>query len=365
MTVSAHRQNGVASGFIALMAIAVSALAASCWHPTFDPMLSASEATVQKLGDPTVYFTAENVQQWGLDNAWFLPPMVDTPAVGLLVMDMGAKLAFRSIPTIDTINHTGWVNTASGFEIPNTMSDAYLAYAAPDGSSNAFVSTHISEAQIVQMSDLSNSSMVLPGTNTQGSFGIGVVAESGPTATIACYAYDALSLEPEYETRTAWSGGTPTTAFTIDPGTVLAFSSAAQVTVPGKFLAAGTYLYLSCGLSDGSRTIFRWALATADTIEPIQYTEDYGPLIGALSDGRLLAERDGIISVLDANLVRLFKFPAGTLRFVHERYDSLNARMKVVFTRTFFVKTSTHDDIGTLKVEIYEIPTADLANLAD
>jgi hypothetical protein len=39
--------------------------------------------------------------------------------------------------------------------------------------------------------------------------------------------------------------------------------------------------------------------------------------------------------------------------------------MKVVFTRTLFVKTSTHDDIGTLKVELYEIPTADLASLAD
>jgi|GEM_PF-1386282 len=365
MTRRTHHSSATSASPAMLLTLLLAALTTSCWHPTFDPMLSASEATIRKLGEPAVYFTAENVQQWGLDNAWFLPPMVDMPTMGLLVMDMGAKLAFRSIPTIDAINHTGWVNTSSSFEVSNTMGDAYLACAAPDGNSNAFVSTHISEAWIVQMSDLSNSSMVLPGTNTQGSFGIGIIAESGPTATIACYAYDALSLEPEYETRTAWTGGTPSPVFSIDPGTILAFSSAAQVTEPGKFLAAGTYLYLSCGLSDGSRTIFRWALATADTIEPIQYTEDYGPLIGALSDGRLLAEQDGIISVLDANLVRLFKFPAGTLRFVHERYDSSNLLMKVVFTRTLFVRTSTHDDIGTLKVEVYEIPTADLANLAD
>jgi len=283
----------------------------------------------------------------------------------LLVMDMGAKLGFRSVSSIDPLSHTGLVNTSTSLETANTMGDAYLMYAAPDGSSNAFVSTHISEALIVQMSDLSKSSMVLPGTNTQGSFGIGIVADSGATATIACYAYDALSFEPEYDTRTAWPGGTPTTAFTIDPGTVLAFSSAAQVTVPGKFLDTGTYMYLSCGMSDGTRAIFRWAMATADTIEPIRYSENYGPLIGALSDGRVLAEQDGIISVLDANLVRLFKFPAGTLRFVHERYDSSSLLMKVVLTRTLFVRTSTHDDIGTLKVEVYEIPTADLANLAD
>lgn len=363
MTGSAHFQHRVASGLFSLMVVAVSTLAASCWHPTFDPMLSASEATVQKLGDPTVYFTAENVQQWGLDNAWFLPPMVDTPTVGLLVMNTDAWIAFRSVSPIDPLNHTGWINTSTGFEVINAMGDAYLVHAAPDGSGNAFVSTHVSDAQIVQMSDLSSSSMVLPGTNTQGSFGIGIVAESGPTAAIACYAYDALSLQPEYETRTGWTGGTPTSAFTINPSTVLAFSSAAQVTEPGKFLAAGTYLYLSCGLSDGSRATFRWTLATADTIEPIQYTEDFGPLIGALSDGRLLAERDGIICVLDANLARLFKFPAGTLRFVHERWDG--TEMKVVFTRTLFAKTSAHADVGTVKVEIYEIPTADLENLAD
>ncbi len=338
-------------------------LATSCWHPTFDPMLSASEATVRRLGDPTEYFAVKNVQQWGLDNAWFLPPMVDTPTAGLLVMDMGAKLAFRSIPAIDPINHAGVINTSSSLEVANTMGDAYLAHAAPDGGYTAFVSTHISEALIVQMSDVTSSSMVLPGTNTQGSFGIGIVADSGSsTGTIACYAYDALSLEPEYDTRTAWSGGTPSTAFTIDPGSVLAFSSAAQVTSPGKFLDTGAGMYLSCGLSDGSRTIFRWSLPG---VEPTQYTEDYGPLIGALSDGRLLAEQDGIISVLDANLVRLFKFPAGTLRYVHERYDSTNLLMKVVFTRTLFVRTSSHDDIGTLRVEVYEIPTADLVSLAD
>jgi hypothetical protein len=120
-------------------------------------------------------------------------------------------------------------------------------------------------------------------------------------------------------------------------------------------------------MSDGSRAIFRWAAATADTVDAIRYPEDYGLLIGALSDGRLLAEKDGIISVLDANLGRLFKFPAGRLRFVHERFASADVppQMKVVFTRTIFVRYNSHDSDGQLLVELYEIPTADLENLAD
>jgi hypothetical protein len=119
-------------------------------------------------------------------------------------------------------------------------------------------------------------------------------------------------------------------------------------------------------MSDGSRAIFRWVAATANTVDSIRFPEDFGPLIGALSDGRLLAEKDGIISVLDPDLNFLFKFPAGRLRFVHERYDNLiDFEMKVVFTRTIFARYSSHDDNGQLLVEVYEIPTASLEDLAD
>jgi hypothetical protein len=365
MTRSAHRQNGVASGLIALMAIAVSALATSCWHPTFDPMLSASEATIRKLGDPTVYFTAENVQHWGLDNAWFLPPMVDTPTVGLLVIDMGAWIAFKSVPMIDPLNHSAFIDTLTGFEAINTMGDAYLVQADPDGSSDAFFTSNAGQGRILPMTALNTSPpALLPNSDATKYFGIGAVALNGSiNATLTCFTYQTPL--PNYQQKTPWSGGDP--GFVIGPGSTLIFADATQIATPGKLLdttGSTNHLYLSCGLSDGSRVIYRWD-PPFTAAQPTRYTEDHGPLIGALSDGRLLAERDGIISVLDANLVRLFKFPAGTLRFVHERYDSLHARMKVVFTRTLFVKTSTHDDIGTLKVELYEIPTADLANLAD
>ncbi len=348
------RARAAAACLVPLLAMV---LATSCWHPTFDPMLSASEATVRRLGDPTEYFAVKNVQQWDLDNAWFLPPMVDTPTAGLLVMDMGPRVALKSIWAIDVVNHSGMIDYSTGFDTINSLGDAYFVQASPDGSPRAlFVSSRTGGTEVSSFYPLTTLNMTIP--TTLGPFGIGAVAVSSVAqSSLSCFAYDGT---PRYQAISTWSGGDP--GFAATP-TAFTFSAASQVTAPGRFLSTTIWLYLSCGLSDGSRAIFRWVNPPAG--EPTQYTEDYGPLIGALSDGRLLAERDGIISVLDANLVRLFKFPAGTLRYVHERYDSANLLMKVVFTRTLFVRTSSHDDIGTLRVEVYEVPTADLASLAD
>ena len=87
-------------------------------------------------------------------------------------------------------------------------------------------------------------------------------------------------------------------------------------------------------------------------------------MVGALSDGRLLAKKDEILSVLDPNLKREFSFPAGKLRFVHERWDG-SLTMYSVFTRTIFVRTERDNDGGRLDLEVYEIPSLDLYKLTD
>ncbi|PKL10146.1 MAG: hypothetical protein CVV51_00065 [Spirochaetae bacterium HGW-Spirochaetae-7] len=350
-------------GVAASGAILIAMLASSCWHPTFDPMISASEVTVRKLGDPTLYFSVEDVQQHGMDDAWFLPPMVDLPANGLLVQDMDERIGFKPVLSIDSLNHTGWIDTMTGFEIENTMGDAYLIYADPDGSSDAFVTLGTSEGRILPMTAPNTSSAtVLPDTDAMWYFGIGAVAVNGSlNATLTCITYQAMV--PNYQQKHPWPGGDP--VFVIGPGPTLLFSDVTQIATPGKLLdttGSTNNLYLSCGLSDGSNAIFRWDTPFT-AAQPTRYPESFGPLIGALSDGRLLAEDNGIVSVLDAGLNRLFKFPAGRLRFVHERWNGIE--MKVVFTRTLFVRNNNDYDKGSLQVEVYEIPTADLARLDD
>ncbi len=336
--------------------VLVAVFAASCWHPTFDPGVSASEITVKKLGAPTLYFSIKDVQQYGMDEAWFLPPMTDMPTSGSLVSDTGGSIDFKQV-WIDAFNHSGSISTTSGFNADNAFGDAYLVHSTPNGNAEVFIASDTTTGHYLDWT--TNPTTPIPATI--GPFGIGAVAQANVNmASLACFVYQGAS-DPRYTILT-WNAGAP--AF-VAPA-AFTFSAASQVAVPGKFLATSIWLYLSCGLTDGSRVIFRWVNPPAAS-EPAVYPEDFGPLIGALSDGRLLAEENGIISVLDADLNRSFKFPAGKLRFVHERYDNTDVppRMKTVFTRTLYARYNNEHDTGSLQVEVYEIPTADLANLAD
>ncbi|PKL24189.1 MAG: hypothetical protein CVV47_10590 [Spirochaetae bacterium HGW-Spirochaetae-3] len=332
---------------------AATALTASCWHPTFDPSISASELTIGKLGDPVLYFTVYGVNSYGMEDAWFAPQLTDIPTAGLLVLDIGAKLGLRNV-SIDAAYHTG--STYYYDERSNSLGDAYLVQAAPDGTAAAFIVTDSGTGRYLDLTTWTPTDATM--ATTLGPFGIGSVALTGANqAALTCYTYPNVS-DPQFST-VSWSSGAPDLSGT----TSMLFANAPAVSSPGRFLSAGGYYYLSCGLADGSRAAYRWSAPTI--LQPTRYPEDYGPLIGALSDGRLLAEKDGIVSVLGLDLNRLFSFPAGRLRFVHERYDATALLMKAVFTRSVFVRTSNHDDDGELLVEIYEIPTASLADLAD
>jgi len=342
-------------------AVLASITAASCWHPVFDSLVSASEITVRKLGEPKLYFTSGVEDTYGILDFWFLPQMTDTPSTGLLVLETEDSLEFRSFAFIDIVNHQATIEPMNGFETANSMGNSYMVQAYPDGSPGALIAVSPTDGWTTMMWSPAPTTITLPTPTTPAQFGMGAVAVSGfNQARIAGFAYDGL---PRYEIFSAWASGDP--FFMATPVTTLTFSAASQIAQPGKFLATAAWLYLSCGLDDGSRATFRWVNPPAAT-EPTRYPEDYGPLIGALSDGRLLAEQDGIISVLDPDLNKLFKFPAGRLRFVHERYDSLiDFEMKVVFTRSIFARNDSHDSDGQLLVELYEIPTDDLEDLAD
>jgi hypothetical protein len=348
-------------------ALLAAALAVSCWHPVFDWMLVESEITVKKLGEPKLYFTADVYEGYDTNNYWFLPQIAQMPTYGLLITEMDERIGIKSFPSIDQVNHQSYINPSSMLELNNTLGDAYMVLAAPDGFSAAFAVTNTINGQTIPMMDPNTgSSTVVPSSDTPNQFGIGAVAVAGSAnVTLNCYSYQTMI--PNYQIESPWTGGDP--VFNVGIGNALIFSEAPGITAPGRLLdttGSTNYLYLSCGLSDGTRAVYRWDTPPYTASTPTRYPEDYGPLIGALSDGRLLAQKDGIISVLGPDLNFLFKFPAGRLRFVHERYDNLiDFEMKVVFTRTVFVRNNSHDSDGQLLVELYEIPTAELEDLAD
>lgn len=364
----ASRRSAAASR-IGRAALAAAALAlASCWHPAFDPEISGSEAVIRKLGAPTLQFSKDGVKGWEMERAWFLPIAANLPSLlydtnGLLIRPDNNVLRINAV-RFEVATNLADVDLSTGTEYFNAFGDLYTLYASPSGDRQALISS-----EVIKITHLSSFN---PFTDTKydppsihGTFGYGMVRGDSPAheAVIAWLGYlDAGATVPGYY-RSAppsnWSSGAPVLA----PPQNIPFNDHGFVdrTKPGKAFGTSTsYLYLSCSLLDGSKAIFRWNMPPS--LQPVRFPEIYGPLIGALSDGRLLAEKDGLLTVLDKDLRRLFSFPAGRLRFVHERWDG--TRMISVFTRTVFVETD-EDEIGRLKIEVYEIPSLELYKLAN
>ena len=343
--------------------LAASAFLASCWHPAFDPEISGSEAVIRKLGAPVLRFTAEGVQGWEMEDAWFVPVAADLSTLsgwfGLLVRPVDNLVRFNPV-WFDAAASQGNPDMFNSNEFLNRFGTEYSVLMAPNGTTRAFAIGHPEEGRSISpLSPPTTTVVNYPASVATLGVGFSNDPGAGMTSTFTWIGIDPAFL-PRYMPPVVWTGlGDPV----FGAPAPLQFPDYLLVASRGKafFPAATGSLYLSCGLSDGSRAIYRWT--NPSTQNPIRYPEVYGPLVGALSDGRLLAEKDGILTVLDPNLKRLFFFPAGKLRFVHERWDGVE--MLSVFTRTIYVRTESGDDVGRLDVEVYEIPTADLSKLAE
>ncbi len=349
-------------------ALAAAALAlVSCWHPAFDPEISGSEAVIRKLGAPILWFTMEGVRADENDELLFLPNAVNPPTLGLLLR-LNSQRVVVSALEFNSITHTGLYSSNSR-DYPRGLGGQITVLPSPSGlGPDAFLATNIQEGIYVHSmaSPLDTSSAnleiinfpSLPGAAWPPTFGIGAVAK--PLDTMIRFSwigYESGAVLRFY--RDLWNGGS---APGLGPVTDIELPDKDLIDIPGKVLELESgHIFLSCGLIDGSRAIYRWN-GPSDPF-PVRFSEVYGPIVAALSDSRLIAEKDGILTVLDRDLKSLFSFPSGKLSFIYERWDG--TRMISVFTRAVYVRTERGDDIGRLKVEVYEIPTADLHKLAD
>lgn len=326
---------------------AVALALASCWHPAFDPAISGSEAVIRKLGAPIFESSTYIENGYEMEDAWFLPTSSNPITAGALFR--------RDVFRVRISSGT------AGAEAINVFGDLYTAYTVPSGGSTAFLASEPTVGRsITPLNAFPNPlpTSAYPAAIT-ATFGIGLTRTSMMhQARCAWIGYNDV-LMPAYNTCLWDAGAAPGFGAAIN----LPFPDHALVRQPGTAFWTPGYLYLSCGLSDGSRAIYRWEYPPS-VPPPVRFPEVYGPLVGALSDGRLLAQKGEILTVLDADLNREFSFPAGKLRFVHERWDTFST-MYSVFTRTIFVRTERDNDGGRLDVEVYEIPTLDLYKLAD
>lgn len=325
----------------------------SCWLPLFDPEVSASEVLARRLGDPVASATFENIHQYNAQDAWFVPARADLSAVdpvrGLLVRVNGGNLVASILSVSDTIS-----DTISAQEYGNLFGDRPCLVAAPDASAS-ILGIHQNDSSILYDLSAGTSSSATLSSGIEKLVGAGIVLSATNNGRVSiCYISSSALY---YETMPSYSSGNPP-GFS-GSGTMLTFPSLSYLKTPGSFFDNGTYRYLSCSLVDGTQAIYRWGLATQS---PVRYPAAYGSLAAALSDGRLLAFDGQTTTLLSADMDRICSFPSGTLRFVHERYDSALAAYVCVFTRTVFVRNRDNDS-GDLKLEIFEIPTASLSSV--
>ena len=338
-----------------------SALLSSCWRPLFDPDISASQVLADRLGAPVVSFDIESIQKYNAQDALFLPERDDysvVPRYGLLLRVNDSRLVSTFVQ----------FDTAYGYqtgaqESENIFDDASYIESAPDGSSHASgigqSSTYLFWTMDLNSLDSSSYSTYLPVNDRV--LGVGSVQNSlAATDTTSCCFVDNVGT-PCYIIFTYAGGGTPPNFSGASSELSLPFLD--SIKTPGSFFDTGTYLYLSCGLSDGTNAVFRWESASP-TADPLRYPAAYGPLVAVLSDDTVLAEDGTLMTALSPDLKKRFAFPCGAMKFVHERYDSVKGYAICVFTRTTFVRSSNGDDFGRARIEVYEIPTSDLYTLS-
>ncbi len=126
----------------------------------------------------------------------------------------------------------------------------------------------------------------------------------------------------------------------------------------------GTDYYLSVTDSDSASRSFRWAdgLDTA----PVELDGVTAPLVAVTGDGTdtILLSSDGLtMTAHDKDGTVRYSFPVGSLRFVHERYDTIGEQWLAVFIRTLFIRDQQNDN-GTFSAQIFEIPVTKLGSLA-
>jgi hypothetical protein len=325
--------------FISLMVLLASL--SSCWHPPFDPDVSAAMLTAQKLGSPV--WEIRTRLGYNARSGYYLPSRSDYSQgfwVGFnqnriklsrFYFDMGTQKGLLT-------NFTDYpVTDLRGLQLLPDQSSPHVLY--------------ISLASLKGWYKIDFEGGFTPFT-TQGSPFLGAGFFNNDTLPDTLYvAYMNDSQIYFYSVQTDNFTISGPYAYTALPATLPESPTLAVMGTSGE-------AYISGLAADGTAVTHYWP---SDTAEPVTLPIDR-PLTGRLSDGRLLSDRGDRLYVYTTDGSSSFSIPMGTLHFSFERYDSANSQWISVFTRTLEIASNSSD--WEYLISIYEIPTSRLADLA-
>ncbi len=358
--------------FVAACAAAIAALE-GCWHAPFDPDLSASVYTTNKLGDAV----------WGVKmhtndkaDGYYLPTFDPTYySTGYWIVPESGTLRVTNM----SFTNDSDISSSSGnvYVTQNTQYRAAVLQGAPSAYYyRMYVGANLSGGMVRAESGAT--------TNWASSYPVGFGYSPLPngtysndgsesvTPTIGGFSLCVADWDSSSDTVTAYQmyvDGSESfmyynTVSVTNPPSLVGLANPAGPCFAAINQADNGYLgalYLSGLMSDGKVKTYRWTT-------PLTSTPEQLPLglrvTGMLSDGRLLADTGDSLYVYDKNGKNSFEIKTGALRFAHEYYDSINAKWISVFTRTFYVPQSSGDDEREVIIQVYHIDTADLDTLA-
>jgi len=358
----------------------------SCWQPTFSAPLSASETTASKMSRVST-ITVAGMKEYRSEPGLFLPRRVATPTDGIWLHGQGLEgYEFESTSVwylydsliIDLRNDwapgfsadpTGWpIARMSPAPAPSPVPTAGFpleaaAVARKDASWGA--AWLYEPAEPPGSIQVNNDSPILPGMTRL--IGAGFATDGEATDSMLMVYIDETSQE-WFSTELSLPLVPPVSLMPhamTRPGSI----DAAELAGVGFAARKGTSYYLSVTDKSGTTSAFRWQGSLEAVSEKLAGITD--PLVAVLNgetpEAPVLLASDGMTMTAHAgDGTPLYSFPAGSLRFVHERLDTTGEtpRWMAVFCRTMFVRDQ-EDDSGTFRAEVFEIAVRDLAELAE
>jgi len=339
-------------GALALATLASMTLL-SCWTPVFDPAISASARLEKKL-EKVVSFRPTWMDEDSFDDGYFLPHRALAPTDGYWVKantdGLGVRYVYKAVSgdTILCQSQGGIYNALGAAASVSALTDASGVRAQ-----GLDASYGLSVSSTATVSGATNPRMVgasrAPLNATQD------------VLTISHYSTQDFQVFFGFATiDNAAAFASPTINVgkpNVDPD--LNIRSGAFV----AYNAAG-YYYLSGRLSsNGSLRTERW-LGLTDSSPTVLSGVDR-QLTDLLSNGRLLARGELSTIAYDADGKELFEIPTGSLRFVHEVYDSAAGVWYSYFSRSALARTTDNSEGGDLMIDVFRIPTSNLKSLAN
>lgn len=341
--------------FLVLQYISLVLLLSSCWHPPFDPEVSASLVTVDRLGKPV--WEVRTRLPYMARGGYYLPardPLHYNQGIWI-ALDMGQIRLSRF--GYDAGTQNGDVEGFFEFLVGTDMRGLSLFPSVSSPSPMVFYCMLPGSSRWIQINFDSSSSSTSPDLNDF--LGLGFRFGNGSdnlsdTLYIANVKSESIKLYSKEVNgdEVNLSGFTPMMGLWPLPPELPATVSLMAKNPDGALVLSGT-------LADGSAVSYRW-LNASSTPERLPLNKS---LTGMLSDGRLLADTGDRLYVYAQDGSSAFAVATGALHFSYERYDSANNRWISVFTRTLEMPVSNSDSWDYL-ISIYEIPTSRLRDLA-